>query len=430
MGEKAGQIKSDRKKKFHYAWVIAIASMLLAGAGTGIFSSTLGVFVKPICDKYGFGRAEFTLYSSIFYIVNVIMMPIYGNLFQKFGFRKVALTGSLVLSSCLIGYSFSSQLWMFYLFGLVSGLFINGISIMAIGILINNWFIDHRGLASGIAFSGSGITASILLPICSRLIENFGTTYTYRILAIIDLLITLPIILLIIKDKPEDIGLRPLQDEMVRSNETKEKTVVREEGGVTRIQAMKTPVFWLLFLSITGIAICQASPNSNTISILEDIGYQASYAARISSAYMIMLTICKILIGQVFDKLGSLKGSLIIGLCCVIFPVIALFNTVSPVVPWMYIAFLAVAGSGSTVLGNVLTSNYFGRKDYSKIYSIIAMGTQLGAALSSPFFGYVFDTTGGYNAAWIMIAVLGAIVCIFLYTSYKSAQVIKKKYNY
>lgn len=401
--------------KFHYAWVIAVASMLLCGSGSGIFVSTLGIFIKPICEQYDFSRASFSLYSSIYFIVNVSMMPIYGNMIDKYSYRKMGIVASAALSVCLIGYSFAHSLPMFYLCAFFSGLFINGINLMGVGVLINRWFIDSRGLAAGLAFSGSGLLASFTQPVCTYFISAYGTAWTYRFLAVLVLILTLPILLFLIKDHPEEIGLTPYINGN-SNNQSSSKKVLSSDVGFTREEAMKMPAFWLLFIAACGITLCQAGANSNTVAILSDIGYTASYAARISSAYMLMLTVFKIMVGKIFDRIGSLKGSLLIGSCLILFPLAALLIFL-PGMPWLYALFLAIAGSGASVLGSVLTSDYFGRKDYAKIYSIIALGPQLGAVFSSPFLGYIFDKTGGYRVAWILIMCMGIVVCLSLYSS-------------
>ena len=402
------------KRKVHYAWIIAVFAMLISGAGSGIFISTLGVFVKPVCELYGFQRASFTLYSTIFFIVNVTMMPIYGNLFRNFGFKKVSLVSALMCALSLLIYSFSNKLWMFYAAALLSGLFINGISIMAVGILVNTWFEDSRGLASGLAFSGSGIIAAILLPTCNTLIESHGTAFTYRALMIIELLITVPVILFVLKDKPEDMGLAAYKK---AGSVPGAGDVPADLKGITRSEAFKRISFWMLFFSTVGIAVCQAGPNSNTVSILNDIGYTSAYSARISSIYMVLLTVCKIIMGGVFDRLGSLRGSMLIGAALVLFPIAAQFNHISWM-PYLYVLLLALASSGSTVLGSYLTGSYFGKKDYARIFSIISLGIQLGAAFSTPIFGRVYDTTGGYFYAWIFVTVLAVIVVGALITAY------------
>ncbi len=73
-----------------------------------------------------------------------------------------------------IGYSFSTRLWQFYALAVINGLMINGITMMAIGVLVNNWFIQKKGIAIGISYSGLRMMAAIMVPVAGSVIENFG----------------------------------------------------------------------------------------------------------------------------------------------------------------------------------------------------------------------------------------------------------------
>lgn len=403
----------------HYAWVIAFAGLLVSGAGVGIFNSSLGVFVRPVCDELGFLRGQFTLYSSISTLVCVVLMPFFGSLFRRFGFRRVAIIGAVVCGLSLIGYSFSSQLWQFYLCAFLSGLFINGVGIMSVGILVNRWFFDKKGLATGLAYSGSGLLAAILIPITNKFIELNGWRWGYRFLACVSLCVLIPVILFAVKDKPEDKGLEPY-----RSSSDSKKYAQPHVGmdvGLTRDEAFRKASFWLLAIAVMGITLCQAGPHVHTVSFLSDIGYSSAFASSVSSVYMLLLTACKIVMGYAFDRMGSLKGSLLIGGCCVLFPIVALFASI-PAVPWVYAVLLAMASSGSTVLGTILTMNYFGGKDFSRIYSVISMFSYIGVALSSPLLGTIYDLTGGYSIAWILITCVGVSVCVCLIGANRSSK--------
>jgi MFS family permease len=398
-------------RKLHYAWVIAFAGLFISGAGIGIFNSCVGVFVKPVCEDLGFTRGEFTLYSSISTLVSLLLMPAFGSLFRRFGYKRIAIVGATVCGLSLIGFSFSSHLWQFYTLGLVSGSLINGVGIMSIGILVNRWFIDKKGLATGIAFSGTGLVAAVLIPIANRFIELNGWRWTYRFLAFVSLCLLISVILFVVSDKPEDMGLEPY-----RSNgggKKNEPSGVGQNAGLTREEAVRTGAFWLLAISALGITLCQAGPHVHTVSFLSDIGYSASYAAAIASVYMLMLTACKVGMGFMLDRLGALKGSMLIGGCCVLFPVLALLAAF-PAAPWVYALVLAMASSGSTVLGIILTTNYFGGKDFARVYSIISMFSYIGVAISSPLLGSIYDMTGSYSHAWVLIIGIGVVVCICL----------------
>lgn len=403
--------------KLHYAWIIAFASLLITGAGVGIFNSCFGVFVKPVCESLGFSRGQFTVYSSISILVSLVLMPYYGTLFKRFGFRRIAIVGATICGLALIGNSMASQLWQFYIMGFLSGLFINGIGIMAVGILVNKWFNDSRGLASGIAYSGTGLLAAILIPISNRFIEINGWRWTYQFLGGISLFVLIPIILFFIKDRLEDIGLEPY-----RSNKGKEKDIQSNKNmdiGLTREQAFRSTSFWLLAAAVMGITLCQAGPHVHTVSFLSDAGYSTAFTSIVSSTYMFLLTGCKVVMGFVFDRLGSLKGSMLIGVCCVLFSILALLISL-PVAPWLYVLLLALASSGSTILGTILTINYFGRKDFSRVYSVISMFSYLGVAISTPLLGAIYDATGSYSFAWILIIGMGIAVCICLFGAYRT----------
>ena len=409
----------EEYKNPHYGWIVAFAAMLIAGAGVGIINSTLGVFIIPVTEELGFYRGSFMLYASISMIVSVLLMPYYGTLFNKYGFKRIALIGAVVCGLVLIGYSFSSFLWHFYVLAFISGVFINGIGIMSVGILVNKWFIDKKGLAIGIAYSGTGLAAALLIPVSNWFIYLNGWRWAFQFLAAVSLFVLIPLILFVVKDKPEDMGLTAYR--IKKNDESNAKKEEIATVGLTREQAFRTLSFWLLIVAVMGIPLSQAGPHVHIVAFITDIGYTPHFAAAVSSAYMLLLTVGKVLMGFVLDKLGPLKGSLIIGGCCVIFPILGLFAA-NPFIPWIFAAVLGIASSGSTMLGNILASSYFGRKDFSRVFSVISMFTSMGVTMAIPLFGLVFDITGGYTVAWIGIICMGIVVCACLAGSYKSSR--------
>lgn len=157
--------------------------MLISGAGVGIINSTLGVFVKPVCEALGFARGQFMLYSSISMIVCVVLMPIFGTLFRRFGFRRVSIVGAIGCGLTLLGFSFATELWHFYVIAFISGMFVNGIGIMSVGILVIDGLTIKEVSPIGIAYSGTGLIAALLIPVTSHFIEVNGWQWSFRFLA-------------------------------------------------------------------------------------------------------------------------------------------------------------------------------------------------------------------------------------------------------
>jgi MFS family permease len=284
--------------------------------------------------------------------------------------------------------------------------------------------MDKRGLATGIAFSGSGLLVAFLMPLANRFIELHGWRWTYRFLGCVALLILMPVILIIVKDKPENAGLEPycINSNKEKNNQSNSNT----DTGLTRNEALRAPMFWFLAIAVMGITLSQAGPHIHTVSFISDIGYSAAFASAIASAYFIFLTGFKVVMGIAFDRFGSFKGSMMIGGACALFPIFALLAGF-PVFPWVYAFVLGLASSGATILGPVLTADYFGRKDFSRIYSLVSMFSYIGVTISSPLFGSIHDATGSYTPAWFFAMGMGIIVCVCLFGSHLARKKLTSK---
>lgn len=80
---------------------------------------------------------------------------------------------------------------------------------------------------------------------------------------------------------------------------------------------------------------------------------------------------------------------------------------------------LAVSTTGPTILLTFLVSTYFGRKDYSRIYSVVSIFSYAGSALSAPLLNLIYDKTGTYMTAWPYISVFAVCVTLVLVLAYK-----------
>ncbi len=139
------------------------------------------------------------------------------------------------------------------------------------------------------------------------------------------------------------------------------------------------------------------------------MGYPTVVATTVFSFFMVVLTVGKIALGGLFDRLGTFLGSLFVGLSCVAFPILALFAQ-HAAVPWVYAAFLGLASSGFSVPVTVLVIHHFGRKDLPIIFSLCNMVTTLGSSASAPMMGWIYDTTGEYRIAWLVLAACGVLL--------------------
>ena len=415
-----------KKEKIFYGWFIVLAGIIITAAGIGVFNSANSVSVKPICDELNLSRGEFTLHRTIITLVGAFLMPLYGKIIKTHGVKKMFLISTISLTLVTIGYSFAAQLWHFYVIAAINGIFVNGLNFMTVGIMVSQWFDDKKGFAMGLSYCGSGIGSAIMVPIVGQMIEQVGWRWSYRGIALIAALILIPTVLFIVKERPETMGLKPYIDK----NKSAEELLKEQNAfaGITFKQALRTPTFWMLAVSFLLISICAGGPNTHTVPYLTDIGYTTAFAASVLSLTMIALTVGKVILGFIFDRFGTLSGSLFVAICCLGYPLLAM-AALNPAAPWAYAVLLGLASCGFSVPVMVLITKYFGSKDTATLFSVCSMITTFGTSASVPLMGIIYDISGSYKWAWIMLFTFAVIITICLIGANVTSRKIIAKYQ-
>lgn len=409
-----------KNEKFFYGWIIVAAGFMIGGASTGILNNCNSIFVKPVTESMGFLRSEFTMYPTIASLVSMLVLPIYGELYSRCNLKKLMLVCGTICSLAPFGYAFCQKIWQFYAIALIFGLAISGVSLSAVGVLLNNWFRDKKGLAMGIAFSGSGLFGSLMIPVVSYFIERFGWRTGYLALGVASLCIMIPVVLFMVKVKPAEIGLEPYTE----VHQTAEATVTAKMG-VYRHEAIKSSCFWYLAIASFSYGLIIMGIHMHAVPYLTDIGFTPAFASTIASVLMLLLLFSKMLLGYLFDKLGALGGSMLGafgGFLAVIF--IYLIRVQSAFV-WGYLLTCAVSCAVGSVATSYLVGNYFGDLDYGRILPWASMAVTLGCAIGNPMAGAIYDFTGSYDLEWGISFVLGIICIVCYYLAYRSSKKIE-----
>ena len=405
-------------RKIFYGWLVVFCSILLMSLSVGMFTNTNSLFVKPVCQSLDFSRGGFTLYRTIVLLTGALTLTFYGRLAKKIGVKKILAAGALMVSLVSIGYSFSTKLWQFYILAFVHGLFLNGINFMTVGVLVSSWFNGKKGLATGLAYSGSGLGGVIMIPIVGRIIEQQGWQWAYRFMGILGIALMLPVIIIFIKNNPEAMGLSPFaQDESEQKmNVTLDNLSFRE--------ALHSPKLWLLVTGLFFINSFSTSLNTHSAPYFSDLGYSAVYISYIMAFYMFFLTAGKITLGSVYDRFGAMAGNVFISVFSLGFPVFAFFGHI-PAMPWLYAMFVGTASCGVSVPVSTLVLRYFGKKDFHLIFSFCMMISNIAPSISTPVMGAVYDYTGSYRPGYVGYFFCSVIIAFCLI----GVEIVARNYN-
>jgi len=389
-----------------YRWYICAASFigLMVCQSPAVFLS-FGVFIKPLASAFGWERGPISLALSFSAISLALVSPLAGSLVDRFGARRVLLP-SMISFGLLMGslYFISGSLVQFYALYVLLGIVGAGANNVAFMRVITAWFGRLRGRALGIASSGVAMGAAVLTFVAQQCITHFGWRAGYLGIAAVILLVALPIVALIIRDRPSDLGLEP------------EAGAGQTDKGVQLPLAdiLRRPIAWVLVLIGFLVAVSMHGSQVHMVPLMTARGISPLVAAG-GMAFLMAISsvIGRVSIGALFDYFFAPRVSIFAFLASACGLVLMMVSSAT----WPCYVFAITMGFGSGAESDVLgylTSRYFGLQAFGRVYGMVFAGFMLGTAVAPYFFGAIFDHTGNYQAALAVSAVLILVLCLVL----------------
>ena len=392
-------------KKLFYGWwvVAAISVVLILGMGSAFY--TASVFLEPIQETLGWSKTQISLGFMIAALVAAAVSPFVGIAIAKFGVRKVLAFGAVATGLALALLSQIQQLWHYYALTFVLAIGISCLGLLSGTTCISHWFEKRRGAATGIIFAASGVGGMTMVFLASQAVERLEWRPTYLLLGAILFLVVLPVIVITIKNKPEDIGLKP--DGGLASDAMKQDPT--DGPGFDLKDAARTIPYWLLAFLMLCYGVAFGAMAQHAIALLGSLG--ASEPGIFWSVTLGISVLGRLLFGILADRFSK-KGLIsitwlfhFIGLSAAIF---------MPTILSLVWAFAFFYGAGQGAFGTVFSvflGELFGTEHFSKLYGTILVLQAIGFSIGAVLFGTIFDSTGSYAPAIWTVAGM-SLLCI------------------
>src|SRR5215470_6387694 len=102
-------------------WIIVVAAIVIVGFGVGALFS-LAVFLKPMQESMGWSRTAISAVALWMWVAYGTGSLMWGVLSDRWGARRVVVTGGILLGLGLVASSRITSLWQLYLaFGGIVG---------------------------------------------------------------------------------------------------------------------------------------------------------------------------------------------------------------------------------------------------------------------------------------------------------------------
>jgi len=327
---------------------------------------------------------------------------------DRFGPKKtLGLMGIFAGLSLLITSQINS-LWQIYLsYSVLLAMGTGGI-VISVTAAVSKWFDQNRGLAIGIATSGTGLGTLVIAPFAGYLITEYGWRQSFLILGLIAIVVIISLAVAL-RENPEKTRNVPISSELSNDEKTQiSSKLVPAMQGVSLSQALKTRSFWIIQIIWILYSLSIVLILTHIVPHTTDMDIPVVKASVVLSIMGGFAVISRLITGRISDVVGRKKPAIGYALLGAGALILLIWSDNL----WLFYLFAAVYGmywGGIGVALLALSPDIFGQRCIGTIMGVLETGYSIGAAIGSVTGGIIFDTTGSYSMAFVI-----ASVCILL----------------
>ena len=374
--------------------VVLVCGCLIMTISFGIRAG-FGLFLQPMALEYGWGREVFSFSIALQNLMWGALGAVAGALADRYGPGRVVAAGAICYMLGLIGLAYIATPWLMHLnAGLLLGGALGGTSFGIILAVIGRTVApERRSLYMGIATAAGSFGQFALLPITQLLIASLNWHNALLVLAGIAALI-IPLTLAIAA-KPGSVGAPTTQSL---------SQAFREAMGEKGFHLL----FWGYFVCGFHIAMLTV----HLPSFVTDAGLSPAHgmtALALIGLFNVVGTLGAGYLGGRFSKKYLL--STIYAIRAVLITILVALP-LTPVTLYVFACGIGLLWLGTVPLTNGLVGQIFGMRYAAMLASIVFFGHQIGSFVGVWLAGYLYDTTGSYNGAFLASIGLGVFAAL------------------
>lgn len=407
------------------AWIILIACCIMCAIGFGGVSTCFSLFVTPLVSELDTSVTSVSLFFVLMMAFGIPGAVIAPRLLEKNAGLASGVGGVIAGLGYLLVANVPS-LPTLYVAAALMGFGSSFTTTLMAPILINNWFNVKQGTFVGVALAFTGIGGAILSPVVTGIIASNGWQFAMTALGCLIAVVVGGLGFLCIRYSPETCGCEPYgQAKAALSAEGAPAEVddAFAKQGMSFKEFFRAPAAFLVMGAVlfAGFIAC-INQQANTICQLS--GFTAVAAGLVVSCQSIGNVIGKLLLGAVRDRFGGPKAGLmgaffaILGFCCMIAGVLGQAET-------LMFAGGFICGLGSclgTMAAPLFTMDAAGPREYGNILGVVSVFGAIGAAVGTVVVSALYDASGSYVSALVVLAVLAVAIVPFAFAGIKGLQ--------
>ena len=401
---------------FFYGWTVLFAAGSSMVVRNSAASLTLAVFIFPMSEDLGWSRTLIAGAASLGGLVATVASPVVGWALDRYGARVILMGSVLILGLSTVSLAWATVPIAFYFaYGLGRVIFSSPLN-LGPSVVVSRWFVRRRGQATGFLFLSHSL-GMITFPLIAGLVIKYrGWEDAWIVLGVLVWILALGPVSMLVRQTPEEVGLLPDGDPPKPQARGAETSAVTEERNWTLREAARTPTLWLLAMATGSLFLLQSGTNIHQGAYFLDQGLGVGVSAATLSLNAVFTGVGSIFWGWLVDRVPV--RFTYAGVALMMAVALILFPMADTIVEALIVASIfGAAVGGILVVPVVAYANYFGRRSLSAIRGVTEPFVSLGQAIGALFSGIVYDVTGSYKDAFLVLSILGfATIAMLLAT--------------
>jgi MFS family permease len=393
-----------------YGWFALSGAVLVTLIVGGAFVNAFGVFLPILSREFGWSRAEVSLALSLGIAAFGLPSLLFSAAVNKYGPRLCIVVGNLLTAVGLASLYFMGELWQLYLIYIFVGITAGFGGYIPNTTIANNWFTGKRAFAMSVITAAAGAGGLFYPPFTTAIINVFEWRGAWLVLGGIVAVFTI-VSGLLIRNKPEDKGQLP--EGYSPASNADNSAAVSSDWKLSSI--FKLPATYLILGFIIANAFAMGTMNAHQVAYVQDIGFSAMTAATTMSVFAILGLIGSLSFGTLALKV-NIRYLATAGLISELIGFLIMFSTRNASLLYVYAAFIGLGTGAMFAAMPSFISAYYPREHYAQVTGLFLPFHVVAQSVIAWSVGRIFDTTGSYSKAIIIIAVcivLGSFCAFF-----------------
>jgi MFS family permease len=407
-----GHVLITKPIRFLGWWILAICGVAVFTGAFGL-TYTVSVYVDPMLVELGLSRTLYSLAYAVGTGVGGVVLLLIGRPLEHFGSRWLMVFGALGLATGLIILSFAAGPWWLFVGFPIIRTFGQGTIPLAARILIPNWFYRQR--ARAFSLLGLATTASIAtLPLANGwLIDQVGWRNAWRIASVLIVLIIIPLVLKVVRERPEDVGQLP-DGEIVESGGPAPASDA--SMGISLKEARQTTSFWILVVAGAVPPLITTGQHLHQAAMFVDRGTPGAIAAATFTIEAVSMLAANLGMGWLNTRINP-RIAIGLSLMAMVLTLVALLLSANPVLAVLYGTLRGGANGAMTIAVDLAWPGWYGRRHLASLRTFGMAAHLFGSAMGPLPFGIAADLFGGYPPAIIALMALPLTMSVLVFAT-------------